>query len=50
MYYGILSSLDVVCHFLPVTGSIYRFVPPVIHLAILTVIDGGSDAHLRPLL
>jgi len=33
------------CHSLPV--SRYGFIPPVIHLPVLAVMDGGSDAHLR---
>jgi len=45
---GILASLDRVCHSLPV--SIKGFVPPVIHLPVLDVMDGGNDTCLRPLL
>jgi len=36
------------CYSLPV--SIYGFVPPVIHLPVLAVMDGSSDARLRSLL
>jgi len=36
------------CHSLPI--SMYGFIPPVICLPILAVMDVGSDAHLRPLL
>jgi len=36
------------CHSLPI--SIYRFVPPIIRLPVLAVLDGSSDACLRPLL
>jgi len=30
--------------------DIYTFIPPVIRLLVLAVMDGDSDAHLRPLL
>jgi len=50
MYYGILASLDgVSCHCMPIR-DIYTFIPPVIRLLVLAVMDGDSDAHLRPLL
>jgi len=49
MYYGILASTDGVfgIHCLLV---LYGIVPPVTRLLVVAVMDGGSDACLRPLL
>jgi len=49
MYYRILGSLDGVFVILSVL-VLYGFVPPVIHLLIVAVMGGSSDARLRSFL